>query len=464
MELLILIGIGIVLVLLIVLLLRQNNHQEQERLIQELKTMKQEMTATTQSQIDSVTSVFSQSQKTVTDMQNIRLQELSQSLNTRQEELVNSINTLVRQMDERMLKISELNANNNELVRRQLMETSGQLEEKVNVLTKQNETRMEQMRSTLEVKIREMQEDNGKRLDQMRATVDEKLQDTLDQRISKSFQLVSERLEQVYKGLGEMQTLANGVGDLKKVLGNVKTRGILGEIQLGAILKEIMAPEQYEENVATKKGSKNVVEYAIKMPADNQRFVYLPIDSKFPSEPYVKLLDAYDSGDKDAVNAAGKLLDTAIKQNAKDIRDKYIDAPNTTDFAIMFLPFEGLYAEVVRRGLIEVLQRDYKINIAGPTTMAALLNSLQMGFKTLAIQKRSSEVWDVLGAVKTEFNKFGDVLANTQSKLDLAQKELDKLVGVRTRQIQKRLSSVTSLDEPTAVRLIENTMLDESDE
>lgn len=432
-----LIGIAVLAVLLFVLHLGDN--KKNAAMMAELKLMKQELSASTQNQVSSLSTVLSDSQKTFMELQNMRLQELNQSMSSRQDVLAANINTLIKQMDERMLKVNELNTANNEMVRRQLFETSSQLEEKVNVLTRQNEEKLEQMRTTLEQKITEMQADNGKRLEEMRVTVDEKLQDTLEKRISKSFQLVSERLE-------------------KKVLGNVKTRGILGEIQLGAILKEILAPEQFEENVATKKGSKNVVEFAIKMPADNDRFVYLPIDSKFPSEPYVKLLDAYDTGDKEQINAAGKLLDTAIKQNAKDIRDKYIDAPNTTDFAIMFLPFEGLYAEVVRRGLIEVLQRDYKINIAGPTTMAALLNSLQMGFKTLAIQKRSSEVWDVLGAVKTEFEKFGDVLSNTQSKLDLAQKELDKLVGVRTRQIQKRLSSVTSLDESASAQMIENTM------
>ena len=302
------------------------------------------------------------------------------------------------------------------------------------------------MRLTLENKIADLQEDNSKKLDAMRETVDEKLQETLDKRISQSFQLVNERLEQVYKGLGEMQTLASGVGDLKKVLSNVKTRGILGEIQLQAILEEILAPEQYEMNVATKKGSRDVVEFAIKLPADDNRVVYLPIDSKFPGDKYAQLMDAYEEGDPSKIAFAQRELDIIIKKSAKDIHDKYIDVPYTTEFAIMFLPFEGLYAEVVRRGFVESLQRDYKINIAGPTTMAALLNSLQMGFRTLAIQKRSSEVWDVLGAVKSEFDKFGCVLENAQNKLNLAQKELDNLVGVRTRQIQKKLDKVVSLE------------------
>lgn len=326
----------------------------------------------------------------------------------------------------------------------------------MNSLTLQNESKLEAMRLTVENKITSLQEDNAKKLEAMRLTVDEKLQETLDKRISQSFQLVNDRLEQVYKGLGEMQTLASGVGDLKKVLSNVKTRGILGEIQLKAILEEILTPEQYEENVATKKGSSNVVEFALKLPGDGSgSTVYLPIDSKFPGDKYAQLVDAYDEGDPTKITLAQKELDTIIKKSAKDIHDKYIDVPNTTEFAIMFLPFEGLYAEVVRRGFVESLQRDYKINIAGPTTMAALLNSLQMGFRTLAIQKRSSEVWEVLGAVKSEFEKFGTVLENTQNKLNLAQKELDHLVGVRTRQIQKKLDKVSSIDSIQSEKILE---------
>lgn len=263
--------------------------------------------------------------------------------------------------------------------------------------------------------------------------------------MNKSFSLVNERLEQVYKGLGEMQTLAVGVGDLKKVLSNVKTRGILGEIQLGAILSEILSKEQYEENIATKKGSKNVVEFAIKLPSDGAGTVYLPVDSKFPGDTYSALRDAIESCDKQRIESAQKALVQRIKGEAKDIHDKYIDPPNTTEFAIMFLPFEGLYSEVVNMGLVEVLQREYKVNIAGPSTMAALLNSLQMGFKTLAVQKRSAEVWKILGGVKTEFDKFNDVLVMTQQRLDQANKELDKLVGVRTRQIQRQLKDVESV-------------------
>jgi DNA recombination protein RmuC len=323
-----------------------------------------------------------------------------------------------------------------------------QLEDRLKTFSLENEQKLENIRLTMEKNLSRLQEDNNKQLEEMRKTVDEKLQKTLEDKMNKSFALVNERLEQVYKGLGEMQNLAVGVGDLKKVLSNVKTRGILGEIQLGAILSEILSPEQYEENIATKKGSKNVVEFAVKLPAEDDGFIYLPIDSKFPGDTYAALRDAIDEGDKLKIDAAVKVLTATIKNEAKDIRDKYIDPPNTTEFAIMFLPFEGLYSEVVNRGLVEVLQRDYKVNIAGPSTMAALLNSLQMGFKTLAVQKRSAEVWEVLGGVKQEFDKFNDVLVLTQQRLDQANKELDKLVGVRTRQIQRKLKSVQS---PTAL-------------
>lgn len=386
--------------------------------------------------------------KSVDEMRHLKdqVQTFSTLLNETQKVNNDNMNERLREMNDSMQAITDISFKNSDAVRKQLFDTTYKLEEKVDSLTKQNENKLEAMRLTLENKIAALQEDNAKKLDAMRETVDEKLQETLDKRISQSFQLVNERLEQVYKGLGEMQTLASGVGDLKKVLSNVKTRGILGEIQLQAILEEILAPEQYEVNVATKKGSRDVVEFAIKLPADENRIVYLPIDSKFPGDKYAQLMDAYEEGDPSKIASAQRELDIIIKKSAKDIHDKYIDVPNTTEFAIMFLPFEGLYAEVVRRGFVESLQRDYKINIAGPTTMAALLNSLQMGFKTLAIQKRSSEVWDVLGAVKSEFDKFGSVLENAQNKLNLAQKELDNLVGVRTRQIQKKLDKVVSLE------------------
>lgn len=321
----------------------------------------------------------------------------------------------------------------------------------------ENEQKLENIRNTMEKKISDLTEDNNKQLEQMRQTVDEKLQKTLEDRISQSFKLVSDRLEQVYKGLGEMQNLAAGVGDLKKVLSNVKTRGILGEVQLGAILEQILSPDQYEENVRTKSTGAERVEFAVKLPGDDEGVVWLPIDAKFPGDAYANLMDAYETGDAALVEEAAKNLERVIKSEAKDIRDKYIEPPYTTDFGIMFLPFEGLYAEVVRRGLLETLQRDYKVNIAGPTTMAALLNSLQMGFKTLAIQKHSSEVWNVLGAVKTEFDKFGNILEATQNKINQANAELDKLIGTRTRSIMRKLKNVTGLPEREATELLELT-------
>ena len=317
-----------------------------------------------------------------------------------------------------------------------------QQENRFRTFSAESEQRLDMIRTSVEKKLAYLQEDNNQKLDEIRRTVDEKL----DEKMTKSFKLVEERLEQVYRGLGEMQTLASGVGDLKKVLSNVKTRGVLGEIQLGAILEEILSPEQYVKNAATKKGTQNFVEFAVKIPTGSGEILYLPIDAKFPADAYTNLLDAYDSCDKEQINAAVTVLKNRIKSFAKDIRDKYLDPPATTDFAIMFLPFEGLYAEVVNRGMVEILQKEYRVNIAGPSTMAALLNSLQMGFKTFAIEKRSAEVWRVLGSVKTEFDKFSDVLMMTQQRLEQANSELDKLVGVRTRQIRRTLSEVSNIE------------------
>ncbi len=335
-----------------------------------------------------------------------------------------------------------------------LMISLSQLEKRLQTLEMTNEQKLDGLRLTMEKRLSYIQEDSNKKLEEIRHTVDEKLQTTLEEKMTQSFQLVNERLEAVYKGLGEMQTLANGVGDLKKVLSNVKTRGILGEIQLGMILEEILSPEQYETNIATVPNSKNVVEYAIKLPGD-ERSVYLPIDSKFPADAYQALQEAYETGDPGLVQSNADILTQRIKSFAKDIKMKYIEPPYTTDFAIMFLPFEGLYAEAVNRGLVEVLQRDYHVNLAGPSTMAALLNSLQMGFRTIALQKRSSEVWEVLGAVRTEFDKFADILALTQQRIDQANRELDKLVGVRTRAIQRKLRNVEKLDAAFAQDIIE---------
>lgn len=315
---------------------------------------------------------------------------------------------------------------------------------------------LENIRRSMTGQLDGIRQENTHQLEQMRQTVDEKLQKTLNDRISQSFRLVNERLEQVYQSLGEMKNLANDVGSLQRVLTNVKTRGVLGEMQLGAILEQILSPEQYEANVKTKPGSSNFVEYAVKLPGDGNGTVWLPIDAKFPADAYNQLLEASESGDPERVKAAGNVLEQRVRSFAKDIRDKYLAPPYTTEFGIMFLPTEGLYAEVVRRGLVEVLQREYRVNIAGPTTMAALLNSLQMGFRTLAIQKRSGEVWKVLGAVKTEFERFGGVIQVAQQRLEQANSELDKLVGVRTRQIQRKLDKVTRLSEEEAVSLLED--------
>jgi len=309
------------------------------------------------------------------------------------------------------------------------------------------ETKLESIRTTVEKNLSTIREDNNSKLEEMRKTVDEKLQETLESRLSQSFKIVSEQLEAVHKGLGEMQTLAVGVGDLKKVLSNVKTRGILGEIQLSSILKDILVESQYVENINTIPGSSERVEFAIKLPADDS-FIYLPIDSKFPAESYIALQNAIDSGNKTEIETTRKILCSTIKKEAKDIRDKYVASPYTTDFGVMFLPTEGLYCEAINQGLMDTLQKEFKITICGPSTMAALLNSLQMGFKTLAIQQRSSEVWNLLGSVKNEFEKFETALTAAQSRIQQTSDELDKLVGTRTRAINRQLRNVQTNSIP----------------
>ena len=313
---------------------------------------------------------------------------------------------------------------------------------------------LEQLEKSMRTKQENMLFIVKEQLEEIRGTVDEKLQTTLEKRISESFKTVSSQLEQVYKGLGEMQSLANDVGGLKKIMSGVKTRGNLGEYQLAAILAEILAPEQYATNVATVPKSSERVEFAVKLPHEDGT-VYLPIDSKFPAETYAQLKDAQESGDRRAVEAAYKNLEAVIKSEAKDIRTKYVAVPYTTNFAIMFLPAEGLYAEVVSRGMVELLQRDYQVNVAGPITMAALLNSLQMGFKTLAIQQKSNYAWEVLGAVKTEFGKFEESLTKMQRYLDSTSKELDNLITTRSNQMSKRLRDVERLDDLEAARLLD---------
>ena len=327
------------------------------------------------------------------------------------------------------------------------------METRLKNLEDSNAARLDGVRGALVQGLNTIRADNNQKLDEIRGTVEEKLQDTLQKRINESFRAVSTQLEQVYKGLGEMQNLAADVGSLKQVLSGVKTRGILGEVQLGAILKEILAPGQYAENVATVPGSSNRVEYAVKLPGQSGT-VWLPIDAKFPGDTYAHLQDAQASGDPAAVAAARRQLETVVRQEAKDIHDKYIEVPYTTAFGILFLPFEGLYAEVVNCGLPEILQRDYKINIAGPSTMAALLNALQMGFRTLAIQKRSGEVWQILGAVKTEFEKFGSGLQSMQRHLNQTGNDLEELIGTRSRAITRKLESVQQLEPTEAADLL----------
>jgi DNA recombination protein RmuC len=310
-------------------------------------------------------------------------------------------------------------------------------------------------RDTLEQRLERLQQDNSAKLEQMRQTVDEKLHATLEQRLSESFRQVSERLEQVHKGLGEMQSLAAGVGDLKKVLSGVKTRGVLGEVQLGALLEQVLTPEQYETNVATRPGSRERVEFAIRMPGQGRdgEPLWLPVDAKFPLEDFQRLQAAQDLADPAAVEEAARALETRVKLEARSIVEKYVEVPYTTEFAVLYMPFEGLYAEVLRRpGLFEQLQREFRVTVCGPTTLSALLNSLQMGFRTLAIQKRSSEVWQVLGGVKAEFGKFGEVLANTKRQLQTVANSIE-LAETRTRQIERKLKDVEALPEAAGVRL-----------
>lgn len=340
----------------------------------------------------------------------------------------------------------------NQAVTQQLKDMSDRL----NHLETSNERRLEAMRLSTQESIRNLQTENTKKLDEIRGVVDEKLQDVLQKRIAESFQTVSTQLEEVYKGLGEMKTLATDVGGLKQVLSGVKTRGILGEVQLRAILEEILSPEQYDENVATIPGSRERVEFAIRLPGTDGNCVYLPIDSKFPGDRYMHLQEAQATGDPALIESARKELTGVLKLCAKDISEKYVSVPYTTNFGILFLPFEGLYAEVVNLGLIEELQRTYHVNIAGPSTMAALLNSLQMGFHTLAIQKRSNEVWQVLGAVKTEFGKFEDALVKMQGHLNQTSADLETLMGTRTRAINRKLREVHQLDDASTQKLLED--------
>ena len=379
-------------------------------------------------------------------------EELSKNLKENRNELIQSIERL----NETLTKKAK---DDREELRTTLKDFEATFAKNVETFNTLQKEKFDQMR----VKQEEMIKTTELRLERMRETVDEKLHKTLEERLGKSFEMVTKQLLVVQKGLGEMQTIASGVGDLKKVLTNVKTRGVLGEIQLGNILEEIMVPDQYESNVKTKSGSDALVEYAVKLPGRNpqDKSVYLPIDAKFPQEDYVRLQSAYEAGDSIAVEVSLKALLQAVKKFAKDISTKYIDPPNTTDFGIMFLPVEGLFAEVVRQpDMIAFLQREYKIVVTGPTTLAAMLNSLQMGFKTLAIQKRSSEVWKVLAAVKKEFSTFGGVLEKAQKKINEANNEIENLVGTRTRMMQSKLKNVEQLEVSNDQQEEESNLLD----
>ena len=371
--------------------------------------------------------------------------ETSQNNQLSRQEMSNSLKAFGDSLLSRMAEIAGLQKNQLDTFSKQL-----------STQTRTNEEKLEQMRETVEKRLKTLQDENTKKLEQMRETVDEKLHATLEKRLGESFKAVSERLEQVHKGLGEMQTLAAGVGDLKKVLSNVKTRGIWGEISLGFLIEQLFTPEQYSQNVATKKGSSERVEFAIRLPGrdKDEGEVWLPIDSKFPEADYTRLIEAQEKADPELVEESAKSLEKFIKAEAKKINEKYIDPPNTTDFGIIFLPVESLYSEVLRRpGLFEELQRDFRITVTGPTTLAALLNSLQMGFRTLAIEKRSSEVWTLLGTVKTEFGKFGDVLDKTQKKLQEASNTIETAAR-KSRTIERKLKDVQEMPAEKSVEIL----------
>lgn len=405
---------GVLLLLVVVLLLVKNRPD---------RALRRELQATAEK--------LAQSQTQSAELQgaalNARLDALTHQGEVQSEAALRQLAQLSRHLtDAQQQSAGELS--------RQLL----QFETRLQTLERTNEQKLSDLRQTLERQLLQLQGQNDRRLAEIQQTVDEKLQGALNEKM----QQVTAQLRQVYQGLGEMQTLAAGVGDLKKVLSNVKTRGILGEIQLGAILQEVLAPEQYDTNAAVVPGSRNRVEFAVKFPQEDGSFVYLPIDAKFPGDTYYHLQEAYESGQPEAVAKAARELSDRLKDCARDIHDKYIAPPYTTSFGILFLPFEGLYAEAVNRGMVEELQRSYQINLAGPSTMAALLNALQMGFRTLAIQQRSHEVWQVLGEVKTEFEKYTEVLAAAQKHLDQASSDLTRLMGTRTSALNRKLAAI----------------------
>ena len=397
---------------------------ETDLLSEQLRAMQGESLRTTSSSLRDFSAVLSENQRQAAAANTARLESIDRAGAARQKAANDAMLAQLTMMETRLKNLEDSNA-----------------------------VRLEGVRGAVVQGLNTIRADNNQKLEEIRGTVEEKLQDALQKRITDSFRTVSTQLEQVYKGLGEMQSLAADVGSLKQVLSGVKTRGILGEVQLGAILEQILAPGQYEENVATVPGSANRVEYAIKLPGQ-EGAVWLPIDAKFPGDTYQHLQAALQQGDAAAAAAMRKALYNVLRQEAKDIHDKYIEVPYTTNFGILFLPFEGLYAEVVSGGVTETLQRDYQITVAGPSTMAALLNALQMGFRTLAIQKRSGEVWTVLGAVKTDFEKFGTGLAQMQRHLNQTGSDLEELIGTRSRAITRKLESVQQLEDDTAREIL----------
>ena len=455
--------LGIVIVLLVILVVRsftgKKNQALEQKLAQEMELLKiqllqQEMETQTKTQ-QAVVSAVSTMGGTITASVHTMGEGISGNIQTMKGVISEGQKTAAQTQAEKLDSIDRHVIARQEAMNQSVEQQMKAMETRIKNLEEMSEKKMEALRQSMQTSMVEMRQENAKKLDEIRGTVDEKLQDTLQKRISDSFEAVSKQLEQVYKGLGEMQHLASDVGGLKQVLSGVKTRGILGEIQLGAILEEILSPEQYETNVATIPQSRERVEFAVKLPGSDGGHVYLPIDSKFPGDTYMHLQDAIVSGDTVAIAEARKALEAVLKKSAKDIRDKYVEPPYTTTFGILFLPFEGLYAEVINMGMLEQLQRDYGINVAGPSTMAALLNSLQMGFRTLAIQKRSNEVWQVLGAVKTEFGKFEEVMLKMQTHLQQTSNDLETLMGTRTRAINRKLKSVQELDDGTSQKLLD---------
>lgn len=452
MELLIYITLGLNIVILIVLLITKRSSGDSGLMKSELDALR-----TNNNEVKSdILKEFKTNREESNEAARLNREELARSFKDMKEEMVKALD-----------KLGDKQTENAKLARQELKASLKEFQEAFDKSVKTFNDLQREKFSELELKQNKLVESTEKRLDQMRETVDEKLQKTLNERLGQSFEQVGKQLESVQKGLGEMQTLAQDVGGLKRVLSNVKMRGGIGEVQLAMLLENLLAPDQYEPNVKTKKGSDSLVEFAIKLPGkdESMEHIWLPIDAKFPKDAYEQLQDAFDQADPKVIELAQKNLDNTIRKMAKDISEKYLDPPNTTEFGIMFLPFEGIYAEVVRKAaLLEEIQRSYRVLVTGPTTLAAILNSLQMGFKTLAIEKRSSEVWKILGAVKTEFDKFGGMLEKAQKNIQTGLGQLDQVSGVRTRAIQRKLRDVESLEEKDSTQILPELSSSDVDE